>query len=236
MFNRHRQIAVFTLLLAALSGAASAAETADTGASVRETCTRTVLAAASRITGHPGRAAPARKRVVTSSAECPRAAAPRSGAAPLILASFTDAPGGLALVRGQTERALEQIQGRKRAKGSAVLLTNQCVGLTVLRQWSEARMACDAAVESANQERVRRGTRFDSSSRLAASNVAVAYSNRAVLNWLTDDAIAAHNDLAHARKLAPTARHVTRNLLVTETEPSLAGMSGNRAALWAIVQ
>jgi hypothetical protein len=234
MFPRHRQIAVSALLLAVLPCAALAAETADSTPSARETCVQTVPAA-SRITGHPGRATPARQRAVNSSAGCPRVT-DRAGLQPMVLASFTDAPGGLALVRGNTERALEQIQGRKRQKNSAVSLTNQCVGLTVLRQWSEARVACDAAVDAANRERDPRSVRFDASSRLAASNVAVAYSNRAVLNWLTDDTIAAHNDLAKARKLAPSARYVARNLLVTETAPSLAAMSGGRAALWAVVQ
>jgi hypothetical protein len=235
MFNRHRQIVVSALLFAVLPGAAMAAETAESTRTAPESCVQTFVPAASRITGHPGRATPVRQRSVTSSADCPRTTV-RADVQPMVLASFTDAPGGLALVRGNTESALEQIQGRKRRKSPAVLLTNECVGLTVLRQWSEARVACDAAVDAANRERDPRNTRFDASSRLAASNVAVAYSNRAVLNWLTDDTIAAHNDLAKARKLAPSARYVARNLLVTESAPSLAAMSGGGAALWAVVR
>jgi hypothetical protein len=228
MFNTRQQLVVSALLLASFSGLAAAAETQ---AADRATCAKPMLSASSRITGHPGRAAPARKRIVQASADCPN-----TETRPMVLASFTDATGGLSLVRGNTERALEQIQARKRAKRSSLLLTNQCVGHTVLRQWSEARAACDAAVEVANAERLRGGTRLESSRRLARSNVAVAYSNRAVLNWLTDQEIAAHNDLLAARKLAPTARYVTRNLLVTETAPSLASLSGKRAAVWASVK
>lgn len=230
MFSPRQQLVVSALLLASFSGAVAAAEAPHTRPAGRETCAQTVLSASSRITGHPGRAAPVRKRVSQSSAACPGAES-----RPLILASFTDATGGPSLVRGDTERALEQIQARK-SKRSALMLTNQCVGHTVLRQWSEARSACDAAVDAANADRLRAGSRFESSRRMATSNVAVAYSNRAVLNWLTEQEIAAHNDLAMARKLAPTARYVARNLLVTESLPSFAGMSAERAAIWANVQ
>jgi hypothetical protein len=231
MFNRRQQLVIPALLLASLSGVAFAAETAANDPIVREPCARQASPAASRITGHPGRAATVRQRADRTPAECPT-----ETSRPMVLASFTDATGGLSLVRGKPEQALEQIRARKRAARSALLLTNQCVGHTVLRQWTEARSACDSAVEVANEERRRSGLGFATSSRLAASNVAVAYSNRAVLNWLTEQEIAAHNDLAKARKLAPTARFVTRNLLVTESAPSLAGTSGARAALWALAR
>jgi hypothetical protein len=231
MFSPRQQLVASALLLVSFSGVAAAAETADTKPIVRETCAQPANSVASRITGHPGRMAPVRKRASQLPGACPS-----SESRPMILASFTDATGGLALVRGKTERALEQIEARKRTKRSAVLLTNACVGHTVLRQWSEARSACDAAVDAANAERLRSASRFETSRRQVTTNVAVAYSNRAVLNWLTEQEIAAHNDLAAARKLAPNARYVTRNLLVTENTPSLASLSGKSAAVWANVK
>jgi predicted protein tyrosine phosphatase len=42
--------------------------------------------------------------------------------------------------------------------------------------------------------------------------VAVAYANRAVLHWLTDDTRSAASDLAQAKRFAPKADFVARNL------------------------
>ena len=78
-------------------------------------------------------------------------------------------------------------------------------------QLAQARQACDSAVRAA---------RFDPeppswspASRAEASNAqAIAYSNRAVLRWLTADSRGAQEDLTRARALAPQAGFVARNL------------------------
>jgi hypothetical protein len=47
--------------------------------------------------------------------------------------------------------------------------------------------------------------------------VAIAYANRAVLHWLTDDTHSAASDLAQAKRFAPKADFVTRNLAALNT-------------------
>jgi hypothetical protein len=49
-------------------------------------------------------------------------------------------------------------------------------------------------------------------------DVAVAYANRAVLRWLTDDTRSAASDLAQAKRFAPKADFVARNLTVLNAE------------------
>jgi cell division inhibitor SulA len=65
----------------------------------------------------------------------------------------------------------------------------------------------------------------------ADTGVAVAYSNRAVMHWLSSNAAAAHNDLVNARKFGPDAAFVMRNLEVTERGPSLARAPDDQAPI-----
>ena len=216
MSFRNNLIATSVLTLVSVCGVSSNANAADTKPIVRETCTQETRIGFWQV-GHPGKSSQFPKRAVRKVVQCSTAASK-----PLILASYTDARGGLALVRGDTERALEQIHGRKLGSNSASVLTNHCVALTVLRQWSQAADACDAAVASALDERASAARRWGVPRNLIDRGVAVAYSNRAVMHWLSSDAVAAHNDLAKARNLAPNASYVMRNLDVTEGAPSLA--------------
>jgi hypothetical protein len=149
---------------------------------------------------------------------------------PLILVGFTDANGGVALDRGRMERVIERIQGKPLARASAGELTNLCVAHTALRQLVEARAACDAALESALADRTSRRARY-TPPRMADQWVAVAYSNRAVMHWLSSDAVATHNDLAKARALAPRASYVSRNVEMTERSPSLARAFDHRTRI-----
>jgi hypothetical protein len=50
--------------------------------------------------------------------------------------------------------------------------------------------------------------------------MAVAYANRAVLHWLTDDVQSAANDLAQAKRLSPKADFVTRNVTALQSPHS----------------
>ena len=140
----------------------------------------------------------------------------------MMLASYTDARGGQALVNGRTQKALEQLAARKFKPYSILELNNQCVAHTVLRQWSEAKGACDATVAGALDKREGLGKAFGGTRYSPGRILATAYSNRAVMHWLSNDEVAAHNDLAKARKLAPRAAYVLRNLNVTAPASSLA--------------
>jgi hypothetical protein len=199
MSFRINLVASSALMFVSLCGAASVAGAADTQAVV---------------VGHPGKSIQLPKRERRQESQHSRVERK-----PLILASYTDAPGGIALVRGRTERALELINAKTSNSPSISGLTNRCVAHTVLRQWSQAGDACDAAVVLATRKRT------------DARGLAAAYSNRAVMHWLSRNETAAYSDLAKARTLAPKASYVTRNLAATERGASLAQAADDRAPI-----
>lgn len=223
MSIRNNVLTTSALMLVALCGATSPVNAADTEPVVRETC-----AQATRVeyqsAGHPGKSTRLPKRQA-------RAVVPCNKSKPMILASYTDALGGRALVKGQTQQALEQLSAIKSRPYSFLELNNQCVAHTVLRQWSEASDACDAAVAGAVDNRKGLRKPFDGADYSSDKALATAYSNRAVMYWLSNDAVAAHNDLAKARKLAPRAGYVLRNLDVAAPASSLALAQANYASI-----
>jgi hypothetical protein len=227
MFLRSNPIATSTLWLITLSGVSSIVGAADTKPIVRETCAQVSLVG-QRHAGHPGKSVEPRKAAVRQVERCSSALRK-----PLILASYTDARGGQALVRGRTELALELLSSRSFARASAAELTNMCVGQTVLRQWSQARDACDAAVARALADRA--GTsRWPSAYREAvhtAVAVGAAYSNRAVMHWLSGNEVAAQSDLVHAQNLTPDASYVMRNLEVAERKLSLVRAEADQSSI-----
>jgi len=216
MSPRNNLIATSAFWLVTLGGVSSIASAADTSPIVRETCAQVTLAGQKHV-GHPGKSIVLPKRRIRDVTQC--TAELRK---PLILASYTDARGGQALVDGRTERALKQIKAKKWGRSSAAEMTNLCVARTVLRQWSQAGNACDAAVASAVSERASISKRLYADRKSADTGVGVAYSNRAVMHWLSGNEFAAHNDLVNARNFSPNASYVMRNLEVAERDPSLA--------------
>lgn len=164
-----------------------------------------------RTVGHPARSQAFPRRADTPG-QC--AAGARKA---LMLAGFLDAPGGKALVDGNVEKASRQIDGRT---GAVNVQTNRCVLHTLQRNWSDARSACDAAVESATRTRARIKFSERGKIRQADRIVTAAYSNRAVMSWLSGDSGAAYVDLANARAINPKAEFVTRNFEVAVRVPA----------------
>jgi hypothetical protein len=196
-----------------VSAPAIATETDSGALAVCSSGTRTLF----RQVGHPGKSMQSDRREVSVPRRC---AASASNA--LVLASFNDATGGGALIAGRPQSAIEQIGSSRKSSVTAEVLTNLCVAHTVARDWSQAPDACDAAVAAALDERSRNrdwpGTRFQR----AKQALAVAYSNRAVMHWLSDDMAASGKDLALARTISPKARFVVKNTELTSGAPSHA--------------
>ena len=215
MSPRNNFIATSAFLFVTLGGVSSIVSAADAKPIVQETCAQVTLAG-QRHVGHPGKSIVLPKREKREVTQCTTALRK-----PLILASYTDARGGQALVRGRTGRALKQIN-EKWGRSSAAEMTNLCVARTVLRQWSQAGDACDAAVASALSARASTTRRVYVDRKAADTAVGAAYSNRAVMYWLSGKEFAAHKDLANARNFSPNASYVMRNLEVAERDPSLA--------------
>jgi hypothetical protein len=165
-----------------------------------------------RHVGHPGRSLKLPRRAENLQ-ECPATKARKT----LTLASFLDAPGGKALVDGNIERASRQIGGKV---ANSREQTNLCVLHTLQRNWTDARSACDSAVEMAARSRsiVDRDDRV----RVRQANQAAtaAYSNRAVMNWLSGDTGAAYVDLANARAISPKADFVSQNFEIAVRVPA----------------
>lgn len=202
--SKYFAVATLLSLGAAASSHAIASETESTGVAACTTGKSSVF----RSAGHPAKSAMVSRHMMLKPLACKRLA---DNTRPM-LASFVDVEGGKALVSGRAERAVEQIESARAHDTRAVTLNNLCVARTVLRQFAEARVACDAAVITAQRELDSRSSRWPGEARRLARKIsATAYSNRAVMHWLAHDVLAAQGDYEQARKLAPKSLFVERN-------------------------
>jgi hypothetical protein len=127
-----------------------------------------------------------------------------------VMTVFTKAPGGDNIVAGNYQAAIEQTQ-RAESTDTAVA-SNQCVAYTMSAQFDAAQKACDTAIDSARADRQNLGpTQLWDQQRLSQS-LAIAYSNRSVLDWLSHDNAAAHRDLSKAGSAAPGTAVVSQNV------------------------
>jgi tetratricopeptide (TPR) repeat protein len=139
-------------------------------------------------------------------------AALADGAHRFVFTAYSDAAGGADVVAGRYQAALEELEHHRDIMDldPSAANTNRCVAYSMTLHWQEARTACDAAVHAAAEQQ-----RSAQASWLPSSNIeslAVAYANRAVVNWLSHDDAAARQDLAKARELSPRATFVAQNL------------------------
>ena len=127
-----------------------------------------------------------------------------------VLVAYSNRAGGPQIAQGEYRVAAQARPSGLQADPGA-LATNQCVALAMSEQLAQAQQACDSAVQAARFEQA--PPSWSVASRGEASNAqAIAYSNRAVLRWLTADSRGAQEDLARAHALAPQAGFVARNL------------------------
>ena len=161
----------------------------------------------------------------------------------LVLTAYVNAAGGPDLTAGKYAAALAQINPGKLAFAyrSAATDTNLCVAYIGMRNLPAARAACDAAVAAEQAQHVGLSV-WNSNSRTHPNpELALVYSNRAVLEDVLLDKTAAVGDLAKAVAAAPAALFVRRNLdaLNTAGTPYLkcgrstkkdAACGGNRSA------
>lgn len=133
------------------------------------------------------------------------------GAAKMTLSGYVDAAAGPALLAGHYDDVIAALGGRGfRFKEDAVAgSTNLCVAYIMAHRWQAADPACGEAIRFARLE-----TTESQPYALAAhaDHVAIAYSNRAVLEWLEGRQASAADDLAKARSIAPASDSVVQNL------------------------
>jgi Flp pilus assembly protein TadD len=148
--------------------------------------------------------------------------ATEQGTDQFIVSVYSNGRGSQNLLSGHYDAALAQIetpQGLDEASRFEAA-TNLCVAHMMAGRFDYARTACDAAVKSARAAAMTTPNWGPPAGGAHQKDVAVAYANRAVLHWLTDDAQSAANDLAQAKRLSPKADFVTRNVTALQSSHS----------------
>ena len=100
--------------------------------------------------------------------------------------------------------------------------TNRCIAYSMTLQWQKAHAACDAAVRAASIQRNLSSVWWRQSHESDDDYLALAYANRAVLEWMSSNEAAARKDLAEARQIAPQSSFVAQNLAALETHGEVA--------------
>jgi hypothetical protein len=158
---------------------------------------------------------------LAATALCVSAATQAEPSRGFVLTAYPDAVGGQHLLAGHYSAALVQIRGKKAgAAGSEVVnTTNACVAYAIMRKLSEARVACNAAVAAATLDRSHATGVVSRSRAEEDSSVAIAYSNRAIVHSLSNEAVSSAEDLAEAHSLAPQSDYVVRNIAAFKQAP-----------------
>jgi hypothetical protein len=139
-----------------------------------------------------------------------------------VLTAYSNARGGAALLGGDYNTALKELGYHSSviALDPGTISNNRCVAYAATRQWESARIACDAAVRDAQQEKAELPSYQIWARKLENDYLALALSNRAVVHWMSDDSAAAASDLKKAAQLAPKADFVERNLTAMHSSHS----------------
>jgi hypothetical protein len=138
------------------------------------------------------------------------------------LTAFSNTAAGDSLVRGNYNLAIQQLKIDAHTFARETINTNRCVALALTHQFAEAHEACDAAVRDAQRQLANAPSTELWSRSQYRDYLAVAYSNRAVINYLSHDDAAAQADLKKAAAVAPKAEFVARNLTALQSHNAVA--------------
>ena len=151
--------------------------------------------------------------------------------AKFVLTAYINGAGGKSLVSGDYDAAVAAVKNISYMQhtDASTLETNRCVAYTMAGQLDSARSQCNAAITSARQD-LSSATVWERQT--LEDCLAIAYSNRAVLNWVSNDAVSAARDLAEAVSLSPHAEFVAHNISALRSphenmphENTVAGLS-----------
>lgn len=140
------------------------------------------------------------------------------------LTAYTNAVGGHEILSGDYKAALAKLdaKGATREADEASVSLNRCVALTMAAQWSGADTACNMAVHYAQLAKTTHPEAGIQERRQQDETIALAYSDRAVLKWLTGDTQAAKQDLQHANTLAHADNQVAQNVNALSARSTVA--------------
>ena len=144
------------------------------------------------------------------------------GADQFMVRVYSNSRGSQELLSGHYDAALARFQPSTGLDETSpfVAATNLCVAQMMAGRFDAARTACDAAVKSARSSAITTPTWGPPAGGAHQVDVALAYANRAVLNWLTDDVQSAADDLGRAKRLSPKADFVIRNITALQSSHS----------------
>ena len=141
------------------------------------------------------------------------------------LTAFSNGTAGAALLSGDYNGAIRDLSTHVRTLDMDTTSTNRCVAYVVTRQVEAARIACDDAVREAQQQIATLPVSMTWARSDYRDYLALAYSNRAVLKWMSNDTAAAQSDLKKAAAVAPKATFVARNLTALQSHNTVAQVS-----------
>ena len=146
------------------------------------------------------------------------------GAHRFVFTVYGDAMGGTEVIAGRYQAALEELKRHPDSMDidPAATSTNQCVAYSMTLQWQQARAACDAAVREADAQRTAVPAWLSWTLSSIDDRRALAYTNRAVMHWLSNDEAAAQKDLSRAEELAPLADFVAQNVTALKVHAIVA--------------
>lgn len=152
------------------------------------------------------------------------AAAQADSLARPVLTGYSDTVQSDALQPGEYKSMVAEVERYKSAPTitPTAYATNECVTYIAARQMDAAQKACDAAVRNAKRERTQLSSWAVSTRKAYNEQIAIAYANRAVMYYLSNDPEKAAQDLMKAEELAPSAEYVTRNLAALSAKGTLA--------------
>jgi len=136
----------------------------------------------------------------------------------LTLSVYLDTAGADSVLAGKYDVAIKQLgsHGASFQRDQIAASTNLCVALIMSRQWDQARSTCDEAV---NDARFNTADNTLGARQEQQKEMAIAYSNRAVLEYLTDKPQNATRDVERAHSLAPSTEFVSQNWVALNGKP-----------------
>jgi hypothetical protein len=128
----------------------------------------------------------------------------------LVMSVYLDTLGADTVLAGDISKAITQIEKHHGWSNTDALAadTNLCVAYTLARRWDDAKSRCDASVTGARMHDADEVYDFGAA---RTKRMAIAYSNRSVLEGLHDEKQKALADVARARSLAPRLDFVAHN-------------------------
>jgi hypothetical protein len=135
------------------------------------------------------------------------------------MTAYSNAVGGQEILSGDYKAALTKLSAR--AEDAAVVM-NRCVALTMTAQWPAAQQACNTAVHYAELAKANAQSGALQDRHSQDEGLAIAYSNRAVLKWLTADPKAAEDDLRQAHTLLPGLDVLVQNITALGAHSTIA--------------